>query len=104
MTTSAKFALIKGDQTIATFASYAQAVQEGYERFGLDPLAFTVTSVSRSTEYVKTITLPKSVGTITLSVSSNVFDLAADERDLVFRLIDEVKSFERLVNRDAPPI
>lgn len=45
-------------------------------------------------EAMKTITLPNSGGTITLSGSFNMFDLAGDERDLVFAIIDKMKAFE----------
>lgn len=43
---------------------------------------------------MKTITLPKSGGTITLSGDINLFELAGAERDLVFALIDTMRKFE----------
>lgn len=32
-----KFVLIHGDQVVNTFASYEDAIKEGYKQFGLDP-------------------------------------------------------------------
>lgn len=46
------------------------------------------------TAAMKTITLPKSGGTITLSGDINLFELAGAERDLVFALIDTMRKFE----------
>jgi hypothetical protein len=43
---------------------------------------------------MKTITLPKSGGTITLSGDINLFELVGAERDLVFKLIDTMREFE----------
>lgn len=43
---------------------------------------------------MKTITLPKSGGTITLSGDINLFELVGVERDLVFKLIDTMREFE----------
>ena len=43
---------------------------------------------------MKTITLPNSGGTITLSGNINVFELVGAERDLVFALIDTMRKFE----------
>jgi hypothetical protein len=43
---------------------------------------------------MKTITLPKANGTITLSGNINLFELVGAERDLVFALIDTMRRFE----------
>lgn len=43
---------------------------------------------------VKTIKLPNSGGSITLSGNINLFDLEGDERALVFEIIDKMKAFE----------
>lgn len=43
---------------------------------------------------MKTISLPKSGGTITLSGNINIFELVGAERDLVFSLIDTMRKFE----------
>ncbi len=43
---------------------------------------------------MKTIALPKSGATLTLSGNINVFELVGAERDLVFQLIDTMRKFE----------
>lgn len=43
---------------------------------------------------MKTISLPKSGGTLTLSGNLNLFELVGTERDLVFELIDAMRKFE----------
>lgn len=43
---------------------------------------------------MKTITLPKSGGTLTLSGNINLFTLVGTERELVFKLIDTMTAFE----------
>jgi hypothetical protein len=43
---------------------------------------------------MKTITLPKSGGTLTLSGNINLFTLVGNERELVFKLIDTMTAFE----------
>lgn len=47
-----------------------------------------------TTTAMKTITLPKAGGIITLSGDINLFELTGAERDLVFRLIDAMREFE----------
>jgi hypothetical protein len=42
---------------------------------------------------MKTVLLPKAGGKLTLSGSFNLFDLAGDERELVFALIDKMNEF-----------
>ncbi|MEW5982953.1 MAG: DUF5343 domain-containing protein [Acidobacteriota bacterium] len=43
---------------------------------------------------MKTITLTKAGGSLTLSGAFNLFDLVDDERELVFTIIDKMKEFE----------
>lgn len=43
---------------------------------------------------MKTVALPAANGRLTLSGTFNMFDLAGDERELVFAIIDKMKEFE----------
>jgi len=45
-------------------------------------------------EAFKTVVLPKSGGSLTLSANINFFELVDDERTLVFSLIDAMRKFE----------
>jgi hypothetical protein len=47
-----------------------------------------------SASAMKTIILPGAKGHLTLGGTFNIFDLAGDERDLVFSIIDKMKAFE----------
>jgi hypothetical protein len=47
-----------------------------------------------TTTAMKSITLPKSGGIVTLSGDINLFELVGAERDLVFKLIDTMREFE----------
>jgi hypothetical protein len=50
---------------------------------------------------MKTIALPQSGGTITLSGNINIFELVGSERDLVFQLIDTMRKFEESQGGDT---
>jgi len=50
--------------------------------------------VEVDTAAMKTIALPKSGGTLTLSGNINLFTLVGNERELVFKLIDAMTAFE----------
>ena len=53
-----KFVLIHGDEIVGTFDSYADAIQEGYQQYGV-----------REPFLVKRIEIPETVQTITRLVS-----------------------------------
>ena len=48
----------------------------------------------RTGHAMTTIELPNAGGSLTLSGTFNMFELAGDERDLVFGVIDKMKAFE----------
>jgi hypothetical protein len=56
--------------------------------------------VDVSESAMKTIELPKSGGTLTLSGNINLFSLVSDERELVFKLIDAMNEFASKVGGD----
>ncbi len=51
---------------------------------------------------MKTIELPNAGGSLTLSGTFNTFELAGDERALVFGVIDQMKAFEEKSSEEEP--
>lgn len=45
------YALIKGDDLVEIFASYEDALKEGYKRFGIDPFLVKQIEVTQSIHY-----------------------------------------------------
>ena len=43
---------------------------------------------------LRTVSLPKAKGTLTLSGSFNAFHLVGEERDLVYQIIDKMNEYE----------
>jgi hypothetical protein len=58
------------------------------------PPAIVTNFNNHGAQTMKTISLPESGGTITLSGNINLFALAGAERELVFKLIDSMRQFE----------
>lgn len=53
-----KYVLVKEDQVIQTFDSYGDALQGGYDRFGLDPFLVKQVSAMEQAHFISRLTAP----------------------------------------------